>query len=152
MNKVIFHSYVSLLEGKSHEIPLNHHFPMVFLSQTMTDTMPVFPKRCPVKLSHEVVDILTATSGWSEVAAQVEVGITIPHGPHGIHGNPLIMCLHSISFWNGWIYHIYIYIHIVIRISWCIRMILRGHLNVYVLDIHYCYYSIRVYIIINMYT
>ena len=28
---VIFHGYVSLLEGKSHKIPLNHHFPMVFL-------------------------------------------------------------------------------------------------------------------------
>ena len=27
----IFHSCVDLPEGKSHQIPLNHHFPMVFL-------------------------------------------------------------------------------------------------------------------------
>ena len=27
---VIFKSYLSLPEGKSHEIPLNHNFPMVF--------------------------------------------------------------------------------------------------------------------------
>ena len=29
--RAIFHSYVNLPEGKSHEITLNHHFPMVFL-------------------------------------------------------------------------------------------------------------------------
>ena len=27
---VIFDRYVKLTEGKSHQIPLNHHFPMVF--------------------------------------------------------------------------------------------------------------------------
>ena len=26
---VIFHSYATLPEGKSHKTPLNHHFPMV---------------------------------------------------------------------------------------------------------------------------
>ena len=30
-NMLMFHRYVQLPDGRSHKIPLNHHFPMVFL-------------------------------------------------------------------------------------------------------------------------
>ena len=38
ISMVIFRTYLSLPEGKSHQIALNHHFPMVF-----SDNFPIFP-------------------------------------------------------------------------------------------------------------
>ena len=42
----IFYSYVQLPEGKSHKIPLNHHFPIVFLWPLFqfANCEPSFPK------------------------------------------------------------------------------------------------------------
>ena len=123
--------YQSLPEGKSFQIPLNHHFPMVFLwfsyGGWSQHRKRIWMDHCPVTRSHlqdlHVIPLRCEVQRRALLLHREQTGGAMEQGERWMVDHVYVYWLRFMYLWTIYIYiYMYMYMYIYIAMYLCIFM------------------------------